>query len=111
MRKATQHTQRRKKLPKTEKLPASVQHYAEAVEGYIFEKNGLELFVYKYAPKQWFVIDPLTGRSLGEPWETRAKALEYGASKPICSKLAEFREKPEYARMIREFNELKEACA
>ena len=111
MKKAIQYTRRTKKLPKTKKLPASVHHYAEAVNGYTFEKNGLELFTYKFAPGQWFIVDPLTGQSLGGAWNTRAKALEYGANELRCSKLAEFRKKPEYARMVQEFEELKEACA
>lgn len=109
MRKTTVYTVKVKNLPKTKKYKAYEYKYLDPVEGYEFEKHGLTLHVYKFAPGQWFVIDPLTGFALGGNWDTRAKALEYGASETRCSKLAEYRETDEYANLRLQFAELKEA--
>lgn len=110
MRKTTVYTVRTKRAPETGKVKACTCKFVEPVEGYEFEKHGLALHVCKFAPGQWFVIDPLTGFALGGNWGTRAKALEYGASETRCSKLAEYRETDEYANLRLQFAELKEAA-
>lgn len=111
MRKTTVYTVFSRHIPKTQKCKAYTYKCVETREGYEFEKHGLTLHVYKFAPGQWFVIDPLTGAALGGTWDTRAKALEYGASEYRCSKLAEYRKTDEYANLRLQFTELKEAIA
>ena len=111
MKRTTVYTVKTKRLPKTKKCKAYTYKYVDPVEGYEFEKYGLTLHVYKFAPGQWYVIDPLTGAALGGTWDTRAKALEYGASEHRCSKLAEYRKSDEYANLRLQFAELKEAIA
>ena len=111
MRKTTVYTVKTKRAPKTKKCKAYTYKYVDPVKGYEFEKHGLTLHVYKFAPGQWFVVDPLTGAAIGGAYDTRDKAVKYSASEQRCSMLTEYRQTDEYANLRMQFTELKEALA
>jgi len=43
----------------------------------------IELGIYRHSSKLWYVIDKITGATLGLPRETLGSAIEYGIQRAI----------------------------